>query len=662
MNSSSKRRYMCTNQGCIFSTTSRYSFQRHRCKQNKKQKTSQAFRFAPGIQTSNDTSSLPSNDLDTHLSDDPPSVDFQDADKSVGEDSYPLSPGQEIVKEFSALVAENTDLITRKALERVIELISDDRFDLQVFRDSLPSITACSRVHDRVITENINNAGFQKDLATFHFNGEDHNGFFFYRDPVSLLQKQITTASATNNIHYNPSDMSEQDHKTHPLQTNYFKELHNKRKMEIMQSSDLSARWSSGPPQQSFIAFLQVFTDKTVTTLKANGMVAHAVHVTLLNLDKHTRRSFIQNGLTIVGFLPCTTTDKKQNRYVNHSCATNTDEQHFHMDSVQDEVQVEDKLIHTSSSHGRLVKLGLIQDAWLRIMKPLLDATNSGFPVGPMHGVTWNCFPCMASYCCDIPEAKDISGVRHNLSTALPCHRCMVSMEDIEQLHVKQARTIQQTRCVRNQVQVYETNSQRPGMLFYNCRTTPPKSAQSKTLLDTWSLNPLQSILETITEDYPGFISGNVYDLFTFEPLHNLHLGISKLLKTMLYEFIGTFRSKRLSTLRACNSVLRQMERDSQISGLHVDFSTKESSTQLNGIFLSTGLRGMLEGKDYRNLDYVFPFVSAYVDRFRGMHDDPSLTQESLAYIQIYCSRSSKLFNNTDCLSTTWNLYKRKFA
>ena len=48
--------------------------------------------------------------------------------------------------------------------------------------------------------------------------------------------------------------------------------------------------------------------------------------------------------------------------------------------------------------------------------------------------------------------------------------------------------------------------------------------------------------------------------------------------------------------------------------GTGYDFSKKECSTGLNGIYKNTGLRGMLEGDDYKVLDSIFPFVFAYVD------------------------------------------------
>ena len=106
------------------------------------------------------------------------------------------------------------------------------------------------------------------------------------------------------------------------------------------------------------------------------------------------------------------------------------------------------------------------------------------------------------------------------------------------------------------------------------------------------------------------------------------------MLKMLFYQFVSSkkqvrfthmrgkhlvyINSKKTAILRGCNSLLRVIEKDSGISRIHVDFSTKEASSRLNGLFMDNGIRGMLEGKDYRNLDFVFPFVAAYIDRFIG--------------------------------------------
>ena len=239
----------------------------------------------------------------------------------------------------------------------------------------------------------------------------------------------------------------------------------------------------------------------------------------------------------------------------------------------------------------------------------------------------------LISYCCDIPEAKDMSTVRHNMNTKCPCHRCLATLSSIESFTKAPTRHHKDTFKIKLDIQskfgATKTRAQNE-----KHDNTMSDTEQSIEILKQLFLSPKPSFLEDIIQEYPHFIPMNMYDIFTYEPLHNLHLGISKMLKTLTYELIGSSKvvafpnsklkgeskicSHKTAILRACNSLLRAVQMDSSTTSMKVDFSTKETSSRLNGIFLETGVRGMLEGKDYRTLDYVFPFVAAFVDRITG--------------------------------------------
>lgn len=113
----------------------------------------------------------------------------------------------------------------------------------------------------------------------------------------------------------------------------------------------------------------------------------------------------------------------------------------------------------------------------------------------------------------------------------------------------------------------------------------------------------------------------------------NLHLAISKLPKMCAHYRVGAedlfynsgsgdskrraFRSMRTSILERSNAILAAIEGDSYVTGLHIDFSTGDQGINPNALLLIDGLRGMLEGKDYRVLDMVFPFIGARIHRCR---------------------------------------------
>lgn len=145
--------------------------------------------------------------------------------------------------------------------------------------------------------------------------------------------------------------------------------------------------------------------------------------------------------------------------------------------------------------------------------------------------------------------------------------------------------------------------------------------------------------------------SPDLYSIFTFEPLHNLFLGVLKFVKTCMIQYVSSndlytkhsgrgkrprmFSSIRTSVLRGCNTALAEFQKYYVMPGVKVDFSKHEGSSQLNGIFVQDGLRGMLEGKDYRTLDMSFPFIFGYVGTWLGYYEDASLTRVHVMYTDL---------------------------
>lgn len=49
---------------------------------------------------------------------------------------------------------------------------------------------------------------------------------------------------------------------------------------------------------------LHIYTDKTVTTLKSNDVIAHPVHLVFLNMSNENQCKIIDNGLSVLGVVP----------------------------------------------------------------------------------------------------------------------------------------------------------------------------------------------------------------------------------------------------------------------------------------------------------------------------------------------------------------------
>lgn len=77
---------------------------------------------------------------------------------------------------------------------------------------------------------------------------------------------------------------------------------------------------------------------------------------------------------------------------------------------------------------------------------------------------------------------------------------------------------------------------------------------------------------------------------------------------------------------------------------MNVHFSKHEGSSQLNKrrIFLPTGLKWMLEGKDNRFLDIVFPFGFGNANTWLGLQYDVYLTNIHILYTSMFNQLLSK--------------------
>lgn len=93
--------------------------------------------------------------------------------------------------------------------------------------------------------------------------------------------------------------------------------------------------------------------------------------------------------------------------------------------------------------------------------------------------------------------------------------------------------------------------------------------------------------------------------------------------------------SIRATILNGINHMLQSIESESPARGLHIDFSSKGKGAVYNGLFKSEGLIGLLEAKDYRNVDMVSPFISMYVDRCCGETSLAPNTRVAVQYVDI---------------------------
>lgn len=120
--------------------------------------------------------------------------------------------------------------------------------------------------------------------------------------------------------------------------------------------------------------------------------------------------------------------------------------------------------------------------------------------------------------------------------------------------------------------------------------------------------------------------------IFTLKTVHKLHLGFYRLIKTGFISYLSsatllldrngnhdtTAVSIRKSVLRVFNNILSARQNLFPTPGLNVYSAQTEPFAAINGLFAENDWKGMLEGKDYISLDWIFHLLGPFADRFLG--------------------------------------------
>lgn len=77
--------------------------------------------------------------------------------------------------------------------------------------------------------------------------------------------------------------------------------------------------------------------------------------------------------------------------------------------------------------------------------------------------------------------------------------------------------------------------------------------------------------------------------------------------------------------------------------GSPADFSKMGVEMQVKGMFAGWGLRQILEGKNYKNVDIAFTFLSGFIDRCTGWMKEVPLTRVHVLYIELMLTKMRKI-------------------
>ena len=146
----------------------------------------------------------------------------------------------------------------------------------------------------------LDNEGFKLETRTAE------NGMYYklyFRDPVKVLQSQIEMTLKEGLI----TDPSQEiTVRTHPMNSDIGVGAVPRAKLAIEQCifGDVSWRTENSDGEKSSIGLLQVYSDKSQTSLNSSALTFYPMHLTLQNFNEEWRKKHIQSGKTVVAFLP----------------------------------------------------------------------------------------------------------------------------------------------------------------------------------------------------------------------------------------------------------------------------------------------------------------------------------------------------------------------
>ena len=138
-------------------------------------------------------------------------------------------------------------------------------------------------------------------------------------DVIDALRKQISLTNCSNNsVRMNtmfipqvpvPREYGKEGTPeiSYPLLTKHARRVYDGVRENVILHESPDILWHDYNPfeslEYSMVAFLQIFTDKMHTSLKASSVAAYPIHLTLQNFDDPLRRICINSGLSIIDYI-----------------------------------------------------------------------------------------------------------------------------------------------------------------------------------------------------------------------------------------------------------------------------------------------------------------------------------------------------------------------
>lgn len=155
-----------------------------------------------------------------------------------------------------------------------------------------------------------------------------------------------------------------------------------------------------------------------------------------------------------------------------------------------------------------------------QLLKSISECEEKVFSLLDCAEKPWRCFLTLVSYCCDILKARNTPTVLHQSAVSRLCARCLSTAICILDFRRRVSRNVEQTKAVRIYTKEKFKEAESHGENCCRCKRQS-RMERGKQALRSFLLSSSESFLNQC-----NLVPRNksLYSLFTFEPLHNLHL------------------------------------------------------------------------------------------------------------------------------------------
>lgn len=216
---------------------------------------------------------------------------------------------------------------------------------------------------------------------------------------------------------------------THPLNSVIGQKSFRVAEVEIKasQNRDICWRTLGRDGEQSCIGGLQLFSDKSQTSLKAGALSFYPLHVTLVNFLEDWRRQHICEGRTVTAYLPVGFL-------------------------TQEKLDISTGSGKRKKRVTRLELLRALHECVEFVLKPLSSKALTGASFTTSDLLHYRVHFMLSSYIADLPEAEDMCSVKRGSRTFSPCHRCLVSRDQLAMSTKAPRRRVSETLQVLDKV------------------------------------------------------------------------------------------------------------------------------------------------------------------------------------------------------------------